>query len=666
MEPQERVRQLHALLHEHAHRYYVLDNPVISDSEYDAFFQELLKLEETHPELVTEDSPTKRVGGAPLDKFQQVTHQVPMLSLENAFDDNDIREFEARLCRFLHQEMALSYVAEPKLDGLAVELIYTNGVFTLGSTRGDGTTGEEITAQLRTIKSIPLHLQGSPPDKLEVRGEVFMSHSGFEKLNLQQQQENKQLFANPRNAAAGSLRQLDPTITASRPLQFFAYGVSIPEDTGCKTHYQLLTYLTTLGLPVNQLTRQCNTLDEVIATFHALVAQRYQLDYEIDGMVVKVDELKLQSRLGNKARAPRWAIACKFPATQATTRLTDVEFQVGRTGAITPVAILEPVNVGGVTVSRATLHNQDELDRKDLHYGDTVLLQRAGDVIPEIVKPVVENRTGTELPIQLPTRCPVCDHPLEKPAGEAVTRCFNPYCEAQRLRGLIHFASKAGLDIEGLGKKYIEQLFGEKLIADIPDIFTLQRPQLATLDGWGEKSADNVLEAINQKLQPPLHRLLAALGIRFVGEVTASLLEQHFTTLEALINSSLEDLLEIEGIGAQAATSIIEYFHDPRVQEMLKRLYEAGLEPQVAVTQADSLVLSDMVMLFTGSLKTLSRNEAKKLVKENGGQIATSVTRKTTHVVVGEKAGSKLKKAQEAGKKILTEQEFNTLIGRSI
>jgi DNA ligase (NAD+) len=664
MLPQERITELHALLHEHAHRYYVLDTPVISDGEYDALFQELLTLEKAHPELITEDSPSRRVGGPPLDKFTQVEHRMPMLSLENAFNDDDLREFEARLLRFLSQGLALSYVAEPKLDGLAVELVYEKGRLTQGSTRGDGKVGEDITAQLRTVKAIPLRLMNNPPALLEVRGEVFMGLQGLQKLNDLYLRSGKQPFANPRNAAAGSLRQLDPTVTASRPLDFFAYGVSLPADTGRTGHYEMLKYLGTLGLPVNSLTRKCDSINEVITAFHALADLRHTLPYEIDGMVVKVDTFTLQDRLGSKARAPRWAIACKFAATQATTTLRSVEFQVGRTGAITPVAILEPVNVGGVTVSRATLHNQDELERKDLRYGDTVLIQRAGDVIPEIVKAVTEVRTGKEAAIRMPENCPVCDHPLAKPEGEAVTRCHNPHCDAQRLRSLIHFASKAGLDIDGLGKKYIEQLFELKIIQDIPDIFTLPRNQLARLDGWGVKSADNVIAAVNERLSPPLGKLLAALGIRFIGEVTASALERHFNDLETLASASHDDLREIEGIGEQAANSIVDYFSDKRVLEMLSRLKTAGVQPRLPEETGEDLPLAGQVILFTGSLQTISRDEGKKLVKDNGGQIATGVTQKTTLVVVGEKAGSKLKKAQELGKKILSEEEFMQLLNR--
>jgi DNA ligase (NAD+) len=661
-EPQERIAELRRQLQEHAHRYYVLDAPTIADGEYDALYRELLDLERQFPELISADSPSRRVGGAPLAAFAQVEHQMPMLSLENAFSDGDLQAFEERLQRFLNFSGKIVYVAEPKLDGLAVELVYENGILVLGSTRGDGSTGEDITAQLRTIPAIPLRLQ-SPVPKLEARGEVFMRQEGFRLLNEQQLQEGKQPFANPRNAAAGSLRQLDPAITAARPLDFFAYGVSRPLETGCQNHFDLLHFLRNCGLPTNALTRQCDTIQEVITCFHELAAKRHSLPYEIDGMVVKVDSLDLQERLGSKARAPRWAVACKFPATQATTILKHVEFQVGRTGAVTPVAILEPVNVGGVVVSRATLHNQDEFARKDLCIGDTVLIQRAGDVIPEIVKPVVELRNGSERSIAMPSTCPACEHPLGKTAGEAVTRCHNSHCPAQRLRSLIHFTSKAGLDIEGLGAKYLEQLFDLGLVRDIPDIFTLQKEQLAVLDGWGDKSAENVIQAIRSSRNPQLSRFLAALGIRFIGEVSAAILENHFPALTALAAATKEELLELEGIGEQAAASIIDYFGDEKVREMFNRLREAGVEPQAADRRRQGLPLSGFTLVFTGSLQLLSRNEAKKLVKDHGGQLATTVTQKTTHVVAGEKAGSKLKMAEDMGKIILSEEEFMRLIG---
>lgn len=665
MDAAKRIRELRRLVAEHSHRYYDLDDPLISDGEYDLLFHELERLEEEHPELVTPDSPTQRPGGAPLEKFAQVVHRLPMLSLENAFSAADLRAFEDRLLRFLNQDFtseALSYMAEPKVDGLAVELVYEQGRLRQGSTRGDGNKGEDITAQLRTIPSIPHKLHDRSRQRLEVRGEVFMDRQALTELNRDRLQAGEPLFANPRNAAAGSLRQLDPAITAQRSLKFLAYGIADPGQTPCSSQEELLAWLGGLGLPVSELARPCPSISDVISRFEQLAELRQTLSYEIDGMVVKVNDFHLQQRLGNKARAPRWAIACKFPAIQTTTRLLSVDFQVGRTGAVTPVALLEPVEVGGVTVSRATLHNRDEFERKDLRVGDTVLVQRAGDVIPEVVKAIVEKRDGSEVPIVMPAQCPVCGHDLLKAAGEAVTRCVNPHCPAQRLRSLIHFTSKAGLDIDGLGKKSMEQLFTLQLVRDIPDIFTLDRDQLAGLEGWGDKSADKVISAIQAAKQPPLGKFLGALGIRFVGEVTASLLEERFPSLQHLMDTSLDALLEIEGIGEQAARSIVDYFSDPDVRAMFARLQQAGVTPEAGRKSREDQPLSGRVFLFTGTLAALSRTEAKKLVKDQGGQIATTVTQKMTHLVAGDKAGTKLKKAQELGKIILTEEEFLEMI----
>ncbi len=663
MSDKKRLEELHVLLTEHSYYYHVLDDPQISDGEYDRLFQELLEIEMHHPQWVTSDSPSQRVGAAVLDKFEQVPHRLPMLSLENGFDEEDLRSFEARLLRFLLTDVPpAGYMTEPKLDGLAVELVYEDGLFVQGSTRGDGHIGEDISTQLRTIPSIPLRLRQGSSSRLEVRGEVFMGRRGLEKLNQRRAEKGESLFANPRNAAAGSLRQLDSKITASRPLRFFVYGVADPADTSCKTQQELLEFLASLGFPVNDAVRFCPNIDSVIERFAELSSLRHTLSYEIDGMVVKVNDFSLQKRLGAKARAPRWAIACKFPAIQESTQILSVEFQVGRTGAVTPVANLEPVDVGGVMVSRATLHNGDEILRKDLHIGDTVLIQRAGDVIPEIVKVVPGKRKPDAIPIALPENCPACSHPLSKPEGEAVTRCFNLHCPAQRVRALIHFCSRAGLDIDGLGKKSVEQLFDAQLIRDLPDIFTLQKEDLEQLDGWGGKSAENALSGIRAVRNPTLARFLTALGIRYIGEVTAELLERTFANLERLCAVSREELLEVEGLGEQAADSILAYFSDPSVQQMLKKFHDAGVRPVVAELQKKSQPLAGEVFLFTGALKKLSRTEAKKLVKDHGGQIASGITRKLTSLVVGEKPGSKLAKAREQGKRILTEDEFIAML----
>jgi len=662
----KRLAELREQLNYHAHRYYVLDDPLIADAEYDRLFQELLQLEEQHPELITPDSPSQRVGGAPLAAFATLTREIPMLSLENAFGDQDLRDFEERLHRFLHNNEAIAYVAEPKLDGLAIELVYENGLFTLGATRGDGVTGEEITSNLKTIATVPLRLRQAEgarlPKRLAVRGEAYLPLAGFRELNAQRAQNGEALFANPRNAAAGSLRQLDPKVTAQRPLAFFAYGVDDPTPLPCQTQHGLLQHLAALGFATNPHTTRCPDLDAVIAHFRHLAAIRNDLPYEIDGMVVKVDDFAVQKRLGTKARSPRWAIAAKFPASQATTRLVNVEFGVGRTGAITPVAILEPVEIGGVMVARATLHNEDEMRRKDLRLGDTVLVQRAGDVIPEVVKPVIEQRTGAETPIHMPATCPECGEALVRPAEEAVTRCPNAACPAQRLRSLIHFASKAGMDIEGLGKKVMEQLVRQGLVRDIPDIFRLRAEELAPLDGWGEKSAANAVAAIAARKETSLAKLLAAIGIRHVGEVTAQLLEQHFGSLDALLHTTEANFLEVAGIGPQVATSLADFFGDPAARQMLATLQELGLTIAAAPPSSEGR-LEGTLFLFTGSLRHFSRSEAKARVKELGGQVASTMSSKVTHLVCGDKPGSKLTKARGLGIGILDEVAFEKLLG---
>ncbi|RUM42059.1 MAG: DNA ligase (NAD(+)) LigA [Desulfocapsa sp.] len=666
MDREEAVVRLAALRKElsyHGHRYYVLDDPVISDGEYDQMFRELLDLEEQFPELVTADSPSLRVGGAALDRFAEVEHASAMLSLDNVFNEQELQGFIEKIHRYLQSTEALVYAAEPKLDGLAVELVYENKVFVQGSTRGNGLIGENITAQLQTVQTIPLRLQTTrhpAPETLVVRGEVFLPRHGFEELNRQRAEQGEPLFANPRNAAAGSLRQLDPGVTATRPLSFFVYGVADTSILPCRNQEELFAWLAGLGFRVNSLVRFCHSTAEIRQQYGYLQQIRHDLDYDIDGMVVKVNDFLLQQRLGTTARAPRWAVAWKFPAAQATTVIRDVEFQVGRTGAVTPVAILKPVTVDGAVVRRASLHNQDEIKRKGLMIGDTVLIQRAGDVIPEVVKPVVEKRTGRERPIIFPDHCPVCGHPLERPEGEAVTRCINPHCPAQRLQSLIYFVGKSGLDIEGLGYRNMERLVQAGLVRDLPDIFQLRREDLAGLEGWGEKSADNVLAAVARAKHLSLSRFLGALGIRYVGEVTAELLALHFTSLDALMHASREELLAVEGIGEQVATSLLDYFSDPATRKMLARLLELGVT--IAAPEKRSRPLDGQVFLFTGSLEKMSRNEAKKLVQEQGGHVVSGISKRVTALVVGAKAGGKLKKAAAMGVPVLKEQEFLQLV----
>ncbi|MCK4839957.1 MAG: NAD-dependent DNA ligase LigA, partial [Desulfobulbaceae bacterium] len=648
----------------HAHLYYVLDDPQISDGEYDRLFQELQDLEEKFPELLTEDSPSLRVGGEILAGFDTVEHRIPMLSLGNAFNEQDLGDFEKRLCRFLKKDILnSSYMAEPKLDGLAVELVYENGLLTTGSTRGDGRTGENITTNLKTVPTIPLRIRSSKiPARVEVRGEVFIGLDGFRALNDQRLLDGENIFANPRNAAAGSLRQLDSKITAVRPLDFYAYGISEPLALSVDNHSQVLEFLEECGFKINRLSKLCPDIQKVIDHFGFLAEQRHNLEYEIDGMVVKVNSLDLQQRLGNKARSPRWAIACKFPATQSSTRLLDVEFQVGRTGAITPVALLKPVNVGGVMVSRATLHNEDEIIRKDLRINDKVLVQRAGDVIPEVVKPIKEKRSGNELLIKMPSHCPECSKELVRKVGESALRCLNIQCPAQKMRALIHFAGKSGLDIEGFGARAMAQLFECGLIREIPDLYSLQLADFAELPGWGEKSAGNALTSLQKSKNPTLARFITALGVRYVGEGTAQLLEDNYGSLDRLVSATREELEEIEGVGPQVAASLVDFFNHEHNRQILAQLKDSGLEMKAQAAAATSLPLTGRVFLFTGTLKSLSRSEAKSRVKSLGGQVASGLSRKVTHVVAGEKAGGKLAKAEDLELAIILEEDFKALI----
>ncbi|MEN8140923.1 MAG: NAD-dependent DNA ligase LigA [Thermodesulfobacteriota bacterium] len=661
---EERHAELCRELHQHAHLYYVEDNPVISDQEYDLLFQELLDLEKDHPRLTTPDSPSQRVGAPAHTAFSSLTHRYPMLSLENSFSDEGLVAFEERLHRFLTDVEQFTYVAEPKLDGLAVELIYEEGVLSKAATRGDGLVGEEVSANIRTIAAIPLRLQGDYPPLLEVRGEVFMGLSDFRRLNDEQRAEGKKIFASPRNAAAGSLRQLDSQITAQRPLDFYAYGISDPASLTVDKQYAILTSLALFGFKINPLIKVCHAIGAVIDHFHHLLSQRPNLDYDIDGMVVKVDSLELQQRLGNKARSPRWAIAAKFPAIQATTVLEEVDFQVGRTGAITPVAHLLPVTIGGVTVSRASLHNEDEIKRKGLRLGDIVLVQRAGDVIPEIVKPVVETRTGNELEITMPELCPVCQTRLVRQEEQKVWRCPNRECPAQNLRRLSHFSSKAGLDIDGLGKRSMEQLHGIGLVNDIADIYKLTVDDLIPLEGWGELSAQKVIDAIARSKKTSLSRFLAAMGIRHIGEVTAQVLEDNFHNLTELLASSSESFQDIEGIGEQMAVSLAEFFQNQDNFQTVQELLSLGFDIQNkrGASSDQALPLAGWVVLFTGKLANLSRNEAKKIVKDGGGKVVSSLSRKVSHLVCGSSPGSKLKKAREMGIKIVAEDELLAII----
>ncbi|MEW6327081.1 MAG: NAD-dependent DNA ligase LigA [Thermodesulfobacteriota bacterium] len=663
-EIEEKIKKLREEVHYHNYRYYVLDSPVISDAEYDQLMRELIELEEKYPYLITPDSPTQRVGAAPLEKFGTVRHTLPMLSLENAFDEAEAREFEQRIKRFLRMDGLIDYVAEPKMDGLAIEIVYEDGVLSVASTRGDGVTGEDVTQNVRTIRSVPLRLQRgeSIPGRLEARGEVFLSLKAFKEINQQRIRDGEPPFANPRNAAAGSLRQLDPRVTASRPLDFFAYGVGVMEGRSFTSQWEILTVLPKWGIKVNPLTRRCKGIEECIDYFQELERIRRSLAYEIDGMVIKVDSFGLQDRLGVKVRSPRWAIAYKFPANQASTRVLNIQVQVGRTGTLTPVAIMEPVNIGGVEVSRATLHNQDEIARKDIRIGDTILVQRAGEVIPEVIKSIPEKRTGKEKRFFMPERCPVCGARVVQLPGEVAIRCPNASCPAQVKESITHFASKGGMDIEGLGEKIVAQLVDAGIIKDVADLYYLSREQILALERFAEKSTENILAAIKKSKQTSLPRFLYALGIRYVGEKTAQILAEKFGSLKAVEKAFMEQLLEIDEIGPQVAASVTTFFAEKKNQDVIHRLLAAGVSPAPPVLIGPR-PLAGQSFVFTGGLESFSRDEAKNKVKERGGIVSSSVSHKTNYVVAGKDPGSKLTRARELGVTVLTEEEFKRLIG---
>ncbi len=668
-EAASRVQELRDRLHYHNYRYYVLDDPVVSDAEYDRLLKELQRLEEEYPELTTPDSPTQRVGAAPLEKFESVPHRQPMLSLENAFSEGEAREFDERLKRFLRTAEEFDYVVEPKMDGCAVNLVYEHGRLTMGSTRGDGLRGENVTQNLKTLHTIPLQVlqdEAPAPDMLEVRGEVYMDLEEFKKYNAERLARGEPAFANPRNAAAGSLRQLDPCVTAARPLKIYCYGVGEVAGRVFATHTEVLQTLKAWGFRVNPKTERCRGIEPAVAYHRRLELERHGLPYEIDGVVIKVDSLNLQERLGAKARSPRWALAYKFAATQETTRVLDIIVNVGRTGAVTPMAVMEPVEVGGVTVSRATLHNEDEVAKKDVRVGDTVLVQRAGDVIPEVVMVITEQRPPDARPFKMPSRCPVCGTGLVRQMGkgqerEKVTRCPNPDCFGAQTRAIMHFASKTAMDIDGLGEKIILQLVEAGLVNDVSDLYRLTVNDLISLERFAEKSAQNIVDAIQGSKQVTLARFIFALGIRYVGEATAQLLARHFHTLEALMETGEEELRDVEGVGEQVAGSLREYFDNRRNQQLLEKLMAVEVEvlpPEpIQVTP-----LTGKTFVFTGAL-SLSREEAKALITARGGKVSSSVSAKTDYVVAGAEPGSKYVKARELGVEILDEAAFREMMG---
>ena len=664
---QSTLEQLKETLHYHAVRYYVEDSPEIPDAEYDRLMQQLLKIEQENPELVTVDSPSQRVGGAPLDGFTQVTHEIPMLSLDNAFSDEDLDAFNKRMSDRAPLADLTTFCCEPKLDGLAVSLLYENGTLVQAATRGDGTTGENITENVRTISSIPLKLQGEGwPTRIEVRGEVFMPKAGFDKLNEQALKKGEKVFVNPRNAAAGSLRQLDSRITAKRPLAFYAYSVGVVEGAELSgSHYQRFLQLKSWGLPMCPETKQLSSLNDVKAYYQDIMARRDALAYEIDGVVIKVDNIAAQEVLGFVARAPRWAIAYKFPAQEEITLLNDVEFQVGRTGAITPVAKLEPVFVGGVTVSNATLHNADEIERLGVMVGDCVIIRRAGDVIPQIVAVVAERRPETAKEIVFPEACPVCSSAVERVEGEAVARCTGGLvCQAQRKEALKHFVSRKALDVDGLGEKVIEQLVDREMVETPADLFKLSAGVLTVLDRMGPKSAQNVVNALTKAKETTLARFLYSLGIREVGEATAMNLAQHFKSLDMVQAATHEQLVEVQDIGDIVASHITSFFSQGKNREVVDKLLELGLTwPAIeAPVEGQSLPLEGKTVVLTGSLSQLGRSEAKAALQALGAKVTGSVSKKTDILFAGEAAGSKLTKAQDLGIEIRNEQDLIDLL----
>lgn len=658
----ERVSALKSQIEQYNHEYYVLDNPSVPDSEYDRLMRELIALEKQFPSLKSADSPSQKVGGEALQKFAQIQHEIPMLSLDNGFSDEDLHAFAKRVQERLNIEQEISFACEPKLDGLAVSILYEDGVFMRAATRGDGQVGEDISANVKTIANVPLRLRGNAvPSRIEVRGEVFMPKAGFEQLNESQKQSGGKVFANPRNAAAGSLRQLDSKITASRPLRMYAYSVGVLEGgdiSAASTHSEQLQFLAELGLPLCRETQTATGAQQCLDYFNAIGAKRSELSYDIDGVVFKVDDLALQQRLGFVSKAPRWAMAQKFPAQEELTLLEDVEFQVGRTGAITPVARLKPVFVGGVTVSNATLHNQDEIQRLGVKIGDTVIIRRAGDVIPQVVSVVENKRPENAKVIAFPEQCPVCGSHVKRIEGEAVVRCTGGLvCEAQRKQALIHFASRKAFDIEGLGDKVVEQLVDEKLIQTPADIFTLQLSSLVALERFAQKSAVNLLRAIDASKQTTLPKFLYALGIREVGEATARNLAMHFQTLDALLAATEEQLQEVQDVGGVVAKHILEFIHEPANIFVVNQLVEHGVSWPVIETPSDSeQPFSGKTVVLTGTLSQMGRAEAKARLQELGAKVSSSISAKTDLLVAGEKAGSKLSKAQDLGIEVWDEQ----------
>jgi DNA ligase (NAD+) len=661
---QQQLAQLRQLLNQHNYRYYVLDDPSVPDAEYDRLMRELLALETDYPEQITSDSPTQRVGASPLSAFQQVTHKLPMLG--NVFNDEEMRDFDRRIRERLGQEVEVEYSCEPKLDGIAVSLLYRDGLLERGATRGDGSVGEDITQNVRTIPSIPLKLMGEGyPQMLEVRGEIYMPKKGFEALNERARAEDEKLFANPRNAAAGSLRQLDSSVTAQRTLEMCCYGVGAVEGGELPaSHYDVIRQLQCWGFRINAEMRKVSGVEACLEYHDSLLEKRPSLAYEIDGIVFKVDNLALQDQLGFVSRAPRWAIAHKFPAEEEITRLLGVDFQVGRTGAITPVARLEPVFVGGVTVSNATLHNQDEIERLGVMVGDTVIVRRAGDVIPQVVKVVLDRRPSDAVSIQFPQQCPVCESPVEREEDEAVARCAGGLlCGAQQKEGIKHFVSRKAMDVDGIGDKLVEQLVDEGLLKSVADLYELTVDQLLPLERMAEKSAENLVAGLEKSKQTTLPKFLFALGIREVGEATAASIAKHFGSLPAIQQAELDALLSVADVGPVVAQHLYDFFRSEHSKVLLEKLISEGIVwPDIEVKAEHELPLLGKTYVVTGTLEKMSRTEAKELLQNLGAKVAGSVSKKTDCVVAGPGAGSKLDKAQDLGIGVIDEAAFLALL----
>ncbi|EGL83896.1 DNA ligase [Caldalkalibacillus thermarum TA2.A1] len=663
---QKRLEELYEQIENHNYHYFVLDDPLISDQEYDALMQELIKLEEQFPELKKPNSPSERVGGEPLPYFEKVEHEIPMLSLANAFSEQDLRDFDRRVRQGLAPGEEVEYVCELKIDGLAVSLRYENGQFVRGATRGDGTTGEDITQNLKTIRSIPLRLK--EPVDLEVRGEAYMPKAEFERINKLRAEQGLELFANPRNAAAGSLRQLDPKIAAERKLDIFLYGIAQIKGINVESHSEGLAVLERLGLKTNKERTIVKTVEDMLDFIQHWTENRAKLPYEIDGIVIKVNRYDQQQKLGATAKSPRWAIAYKFPAEEAVTILKGIEVNVGRTGAVTPTALLEPVTLAGTIVKRASLHNEDLIHEKDIRIGDHVVVKKAGDIIPEVVRSLKEKRTGAEQVYHMPESCPECGSELVRLDGEVAVRCINPQCPAQIKEGLIHFVSRQAMNIEGLGERIINQLYEHGLIRDVADLYYLTKADLLPLERMGEKSVENLLKAINNSKQNSLEKLLFGLGIRFVGAKAAKLLAQHFETMDRLMQATQDELEAIDEIGPKMAQSIVEYFAKPEVHETINRLKQAGVNmtykgPKPVQAEENESPFAGKTIVLTGKLEQMTREEAKEKLEALGAKVTGSVSKNTDLVIAGAKAGSKLEKAKQLNIEVIDEAELMKRLG---